>query len=141
MNGPQRGAINYEKFKAFVVLRDTEGDWVDYTRGFSLNKSEIARELGFHNSIWGDNPDIRDLYIATECRLQNDGILKKKTISTITGNISATQEDKLSKHKQRINFLEQQNQALLAVNHELKEKLERYGMIDEYLLETGRLPR
>jgi hypothetical protein len=137
-NGPQIAARNTAKFSAWVAERQAADDWASYVRMDQLNRTEIARECGFAVSVLRQNPAVKDALARLERDLAAHGILPRQDKSDAPERHSATAA---GRDKQRLNQMEQQKQALRAENDGLRAQLKRYGLLDEFLLETGRLPR
>jgi hypothetical protein len=46
-------------FESWIAERQWAGDWQDYIRAGTINRSEVAKECGFPRSSWGSNPKPR----------------------------------------------------------------------------------
>lgn len=137
-SGAQIAKANARKSDAWVNERHAAGDWQSYIRGDKLNRTEIALECGFAKSVLQQNPSVKQALAVVEHDLQARGILKSRSGDT-AGDTRA--HNTATRDKQRLNQLEQQNHALKAEIDALKEQLKRYGLMDEFLLESGILPR
>ena len=62
-NGQTIGNENFEKFEAWVAQRKKQNDKLDYIRNGKLNRSEVAKELGFGRSVFAQNPAVKELAI------------------------------------------------------------------------------
>ena len=60
-NGQTIGNENFEKFEAWVAQRKKQNDKLDYIRNGKLNRSEVAKELGFSRSVFAQNPAVKEL--------------------------------------------------------------------------------
>jgi hypothetical protein len=139
-NGQQIAAHNIKAFHAWVAERRAANDWVSYIRRDQINRTEIARECGFAVSVLRQNPVVKDALARLEQDLEKQGVLhpqeKEKTTAPEPQSLAGGSRD-----RQRLTQLEQQNHVLRAENDGLRAQLKRYGMLDEFLLVTGRLPR
>lgn len=151
-NGQQLAAENLQKFANWVADRDSAGDWIDYIRRGKLNRSNIAKECVFADSVFRQNPAVRNTLIALEGRLRSEGVLTQSEDEKCTNrppqpNHQGLQEQDLqrrfmqakAKADERIKALEERNAVLIAELNELRQKLNRYQFIDDHLSETGRL--
>ena len=62
-NGQTIGNENLEKFQAWIDQRKKQNDKLDYIRNGKLNRSEVAKELGFGRSVFAQNPAVKELAI------------------------------------------------------------------------------
>ena len=53
-----RGAENATKWDRFVKKCDKDGSWHDWISGSRLNKTRIAKHLGFSKDVFDDNPNV-----------------------------------------------------------------------------------
>ena len=60
-NGQTIGNENFEKFEAWVAQRKKQNDKLEYIRNGKLNRSEVAKELGFSRSVFAQNPAVKEL--------------------------------------------------------------------------------
>ena len=60
-NGQTLGNENLEKFQAWIAQRKKQNDKLDYIRNGKLNRSEVAKELGFSRSVFAQNPAVKEL--------------------------------------------------------------------------------
>lgn len=137
-SGQDIAKANTAKFEAWIMEHYHADDWPSYVRGGKLNRSEIARECGFAKSVFGQNPKVKEALAAVERDLTKRGILRPG------GNEAAADRQAsaaISRLRQRLNQLEQQNHELRAQLDEAKETLRRYALMDEFLQKTGRCPR
>lgn len=137
-SGRQIAKENKERFDAWVMERYQARDWSAYVRGGKINRTEIARECGFARSVMEQNPAIKQALADVERDLADQGVLNP---SVPTVAVAPSAEARTERERQRLQQLEQQNQMLRAENDRLKDLLERYQLMDEYLQDTGRLPR
>jgi len=137
-SGSEIARENEAKFKSWVQERYASDDWISYVRGEKLNRSEIARECNFAKSVLRQNPAVKSELQRLEENLSQAGVLSPATNQRDANHLSET---RATSDKRRLNLLEQQNQALLAEIASLKEQLKKFSLLDDYLSETGRLPR
>jgi hypothetical protein len=137
-SGQQIARENAKKFDNWVLERYTANDWPAYVRANKLNRTEIARECGFAKAVFGQNPAIKAALAKVEEDLLHRSILQPEPPGVPPPQQADARADRL---KQRLNQLEQRNQALRAENDALKMLLKRYRLLDEFLLDSGRLPR
>lgn len=148
-SGVHIGAANLRLLLNWVEQRYAAGDWDDYVRGGKLNKSEIAAECGFARSVFAQNPAIKTAVQGLEKELQGKGILDAiKASQNASDGITedATNESlnqramaAKSKAEARVKALEEQNAALNAEVHDLRQQLTHFRHLDEHLMKTGRL--
>ena len=55
------GRENLEKFQLWIAERKSQNDYLDYVRAGKLNRSEVAKELGFGRSVFAQNLSIKEL--------------------------------------------------------------------------------
>ena len=143
------GAINLQKFEAWIKDRDMASDWVDYIRGGKLNRTEVAQECGFGTPAFRQNPSIANALEALEERLLALGFtarakdaLTATSGATDAATVQAADLRILSSKtsaERRVKAVEEQNAALKAENRDLREQLKKYKFLDEHLATTGRL--
>lgn len=146
VSGRDVAVVNANRFSRWVAERETAADWVEYTRGDKLNRSEVATECGFALSVLRQNPAVRSALEALESRLRDQGILKAsapgETAKTNDPATLATDRRIMSAKSQadqRVKALEEQNAALRAENRELRDRLRQLEHVDAHLAATGRL--
>ena len=117
-NGQQIANENLIKFEKWIAQRKKQNDKIDYIRNGKLNRSEVAKELGFGRSVFAQNPAVKEL----AAKLDNDwGKLKPaipKTVRELTearelaNNKVKRTESANSKHLEKIAMLEAENRQL-----------------------------
>ena len=117
-NGQQIANENLVKFEKWIAQRKKQNDKIDYIRNGKLNRSEVAKELGFGRSVFAQNPAVKEL----AAKLDNDwGKLKPaipKTVRELTearelaNNKVKRTESANSKHLEKIAMLEAENRQL-----------------------------
>lgn len=129
----EKGNPSYEQFREYVYRNN-------------LSRAEIKRELNFGDSTLKTNRGAVTALKDIEDKLRAAGILPPKDEKPTNQKPEDMPEKDRGKaqsnhDKQRLNQLEQQNAALRAEVFDLKAKLKELNVIDEFLLETGRMPR
>jgi hypothetical protein len=143
-NGKQKGEKNLRSFQEWAASKRPE-EFGEYVFRGQLNRNEIAKEIGFGKSALTQNPNIKDELAALEDTLRSKGILpplrRTEPQNSEQPHVRDRDATKRAQDKSRLNTLEQQNASLLAENRALKEQLRVHNILEEFLLETGRLPR
>ena len=134
------GNQNFEKFESWYAEREQLGDLKQYLNNGKLNKSEIAKELGFGRSVWSQNAQVKDLASAINAKLAKKlSIVANKQTNEANHarekanqKVAKTQADN-SKLLQKIAMLEEENRQLkLQLN-----KLEDFKTAREAFIEAG----
>ena len=137
-SGRQKAEENHQAFIRWIYSKDT-AEIRQYARGSKLNRTEIAKECGFAKSVLRQNPKVKKALEYFENDSRNKGILCSETSDepkvVIAGGVSNRAISR------RLQAVEEQNAALKAEVKKLKQKLSQYGLLEEILLETGRIPR
>ncbi len=137
-SGRQKAEENYRAFIYWIASKDNT-EIRQYARGSKLNRTEIAKECGFAKSVLQQNPKVKKALEYFENDLRNKGILCSETGDkpkvVIAGGVSNRAISR------RLQAVEEQNAVLKAEVKKLKQKLSQYGLLEEILLETGRIPR
>ncbi|MCL4822636.1 MAG: hypothetical protein KJZ57_00335 [Anaerolineales bacterium] len=144
LSGQQIAKDNILKFNVWVVERERANDWQDYLRGGKLSRSEIAAECGFALSVLRQNPAIKEALQALEEGLAARGILLVKETAPGASNKAASEKatDKRilaakAKVEARVKALEEQNATLKAEVRDLRDRLNHFKHLDDYLARTG----
>lgn len=158
-SGRQIAQLNLERFKQWIVERETAADWIDYVRGEKLNRTEIAVECGFAKSVLQQNPSVKAELDLLEVRLRLSGAFgtpSEPRTSTGAGSaacfggyrpddVAAAQTSvrralaAKAKAESRVKSLEEQNGTLRAEIRDLRDRLSKLDMLDDHLGRTGRL--
>lgn len=140
-NGAQRAAENVTLFQAWVAEREQQNDICDYIRGGKINRSEIAKELGFSRSVFSQNPTIKKM--AEKCDIRWCSREEKEQKVRPLGEVEASRQRAITKAKHvessNLKLLEEITQ-LEAENRRLKVKLEElkaYRSARETFVELG----
>lgn len=144
-NGQQIAEENLAAFLAWAASK-SDGDYREYAHRGKLKRAEIATECGFGKSALTQNPAIRSALENLEAELRAAGILPPMAASLPTGQkaVPALREPDAKQRQrdgQRLNSLEQENAALRAELQAAKQMLNRHTLMNEFLEETGRMPR
>ena len=133
-----------DDFEAFCDERDASGDWQKYVArgGDKLNRTEIAKELGFARSVWGSND------VLSEKLNEREAVLRSKDILTSiqevdTKSIKAESDRRgrfLSQSNSRVKSLEQQLAAVTVERDDLKRRVDRLEFLEHHMMTTGRVP-
>lgn len=143
-NGPQLAEENVRKFATWAAGQ-TDEDFRSMARRGVLSRTDIAAECGFAKSVLSQNPRIRDSLKELEEQLRRRGVLPKP-VAEATGSPSELRTRQVegvssARDAERLKRLEQENASLRAELTEVKRALSRYGVLQDALAETGRLPR
>lgn len=144
MPGPGReeNDDNYQAIATWAASK-TDDDFRQMVFRGSLNRSDIVKECGFARSVLTQNPRVKAFLEALEHDLRSRSVLppleEKAPDSGLPMRPAGS--GKAVMNEQRLKHLEEQNAALKAENKDMKEKLARYGLLEEALAETGRIPR
>lgn len=144
-NGQQIAEENLAAFLAWSTSK-SDGDFKEYVHRGKLKRSEIATECGFGKSALTQNPAIRSALENLEVELRATGILPPLVASLPASQrpepaLRDTEAKQRRQDGQRLNSLEQENAALRAELQAAKQMLDRHALINEFLEETGRMPR
>ncbi|WP_338920891.1 VPA1267 family protein [Pseudomonas silesiensis] len=144
-NGQQIAEENHAAFLAWSTSK-SDGDFREYVYRGKLKRSEIATECGFGTSALTQNPAIRSALNNLENELRAAGILPPLVASLPAGQraepaLRDTEAKQRRQDGQRLNSLEQENAALRAELQAAKQMLDRHALINDFLEETGRMPR
>lgn len=144
-------ASGKENLKNFIdwQVGKTNADYKEYVYDNKmLNQSAISRELGFGRKAFKENEGLIQALDKLEKRLREEKVILKEKLEAQKGeqrseDLPARDRDKAqsNRDKQRLNQLEQQNAALRAQVFDLKAKLKELNVLDEFITETGRMPR
>jgi hypothetical protein len=143
MSNP-KSVINFNKFEEWKKQRDKFCDWEDYVLQdkLALNKMMAARDMGLDRKRITENKKIYKAWLNIEENLRLKGILEiNNQASSQKLNRAAQPSDKTKtkalpeKSADTENELQNLKQQLEKSNKKLK-KLE---MLEEYLMQTGKL--
>lgn len=145
-SGRQLAQENYETFVAWMSAK-TDGDFVEYAFRGKLKRRDIANECGFGKSALTQNPLIRNALDNLESRLRSAGLLGSAEGATEEGDGSRPAEPVVRCSRaerldmRRLAALEQENAALRVELQQAKALLQRFKLMEQFVIETGRLPR
>ena len=166
LSGRQIAPQYVERFKSWIVERESAGDWDDYVRFDKLNRSEIAKECDFLRSVFRTNPGVERTLVDLEARLRAEGVLPAVGGSVVasgtdpgsgnadleSGRVVAVGEPAAelalrraigakANAEKRAKALEAQNATLRAEVNHLRDQVRKLNFMDDQLARTGRLPR
>lgn len=143
-SGQQLAEQNVQAFATWVASK-SDADFRNIASRGVLSRKEIAKECSFAKSVLDQNPRIKTALRTLEDDLRARGVLPKAVergpetlsapLSREAGRLKAAQ------NAERLRRLEQENASLKAEVAELKRVLERYDVIRDALIQTGRVPR
>lgn len=143
-SGQQLAEENALRFSAWVASM-TDADYRNLTIRGVLSRTEIAAECGFAKSALSQNPRIRSALKKLEDELRERGVLpplaSEDELHAAELGPRRAESARAARDAERLSRLELENAILKAENAELKRVLGRYGVMQEVLAETGRLPR
>lgn len=141
-NGQQLAKQNHQAFMAWVMSKN-DNDFREYVYRGKLKRSEIAAECCFGKSALTQNPEIRKALEELENDLRARSVLPALKQSHNREILPMRDRDAMQRmrDRQRLNTLEQTNALLNAKVKALEDKLKKLNAMDDYLMETGRLPR
>lgn len=140
-SGKETGAESVKKFMDWQIGK-TDADYKEYVyQNKMLNQSAIARELNFGRKAFKENEVLFTALETLEKRLRKEKVILKEKLKPENLPEHDRNKVQLNRDKQRLNQLEQQNAALRAQVFNLKAKLKELNIIDEFITETGRMPR
>jgi len=117
-NGQQIANENLAKFEAWIAERNAQNDKLDYIKNGKLNRSEVAKELGFGRSVWYQNPAVKELVAKLDSEWGKLKPAIPKTVRELTearelaNNKVKRTESANSKHLEKIAMLEAENRQL-----------------------------
>ena len=141
-NGQQLAKQNYQAFMAWAASKNDD-DFREYVYRGKLKRAEIAAECCFGKSALTQNPQIRKALEKLEDDLRARSVLPllKQSHDREIPPMRDRDAVQRMRDKQRLNILEQTNALLNAKVKALEAKLKELNALDDYLKETGRLPR
>lgn len=140
-NGQQAAEQNLAAFTTWASSKSDE-DFKEYVHNGKLKRAEIASECLFSRSALVQNPAIKKALESLEDGLRERGLLP--SISTPSNKEPQQRDTGVNQRRMdsaRLNSLEQENAALRAELKQAKALLDRHKLINEFLVETGRMPR
>lgn len=147
MNGQEAAEAYLNKFEEWAADK-SDADFRSLARGGKLSRQEIFKGCGFGRSVLTQNPRVRAALAELEVKLRKRGVLSELA-EQLAGEDGVDEPEPLRQMGQaenaavqaRLNDLEQRVQLLLAENADLRNRLARFGHIENVLASTGRLPR
>ena len=117
-NGQQIANENLVKFEKWIAQRKAHGDKLEYIRNGKLNRTEVAKELGFGRSVFAQNPAVRELALKLDDQWGKLKPAIPKSVRELTearelaNNKVKRTESANSKHLEKIAMLEAENRQL-----------------------------
>ena len=136
-SGKQLGKDHADRVRAWIAERDAIGDCLEYERGGKVNRTALCAELDFARSVTIQNPAVRASLLEAEGRWY--GIRQAGTAAQDAARERA--EHRSVRLQRALNQALDENARLKSEISLLREKLKKYGVLDEMLAETGRIPR
>lgn len=138
-NGQQLAERNYVRFVNWMNEK-AEADFKQYVHGGQLKRRKIARECEFAESVLRSNPRIKAALANLENNLRKSNILPPAVHGT--GSLGTDQlASGIPIEYKRLKKMEEENTSQKAEIMKLKDYIERYKLIEEYMSETLRMPR
>lgn len=138
------GNQNFKLFSEWHAQRAIDGDLNDYVRNGKLNKSEIAKELGFGRSVFSQNPQVKELAAGIDANLARK---HEKAVTKETKELTEARE----KADNRVARTEASNSKLLEKIAQLEEEnrqlklqlsnIEEFKTAREAFIEAGAVLR
>ena len=136
-SGKRLGKNHAERVQAWIAERDAMGDYREYERGGKVHRTILCAELDFARSVTTQNPAVRASLLEAERRWY--GTPHGSTDAHDAARDRA--EHKSVRLQRALNRALDENARLKSEISLLREKLKKYGVLDEILAETGRIPR
>ena len=141
----------YDEYLLWVGGRTAE-DFLGYVKNvrgvIKLSHSGILKDAGISESLARSNPHIKDHLEGMESELVELGHIPAPvdqdtpdTSDTPEKDNKPTKPSRSARDKRRIEELEQEVARLKLERNDAREALDRYGMLEQYMSETLRLPR
>jgi hypothetical protein len=142
MNGQQLAEQYFATFLTWTSSKSDEEFRAMAFRG-QLNRQEVSKECGFSKSALWQNPRIKDALKLLEIGLRVRGILPPLAENEpISEPLPPTGDTKhIMVDKARLKRLESENASLRAELSQLRADLVKFKLMEQYMAETGRLPR
>jgi len=133
-NGKQRGAENVVNVAEYLDRLDRTGELVPLNPDGSPNYSEIARHCGFGRQVFYTNETARAL---VEQRIQRfTESRESRKVKTALHRVDA-QDRHIQRIEEKVATLSAEVEALRRQNHDLRERLRQYEVMEE-VLDVGR---
>lgn len=139
-NGTLLGKQYSQDWSSFVEKRNRNNDWQNWLWGSKINKSKVAKHIGFSIDVFDDNPDV-DVHVV-EKDLVEKGIINPNTEKNVTANLkektklSSMESARLKKLEESSNLLQVDLQNLASV---LMKKQNEITVVNFTLPEQKRL--
>ena len=120
-----------------------ENDIKEFMRRGAINKTAIAKELGFSKSTFGSNKRLKKVLSIIDASISSGsnkiGANYPNTMRSVSDSIENSKL--INELNKRVLELEHVNASLKVQVLDLKSKLKNLKYLDDYLDENGRIPR
>lgn len=142
LSGQQKSEQNFLTFMQWGEAKTDAEFRAMVVRG-QLSRQDIAKECGFAKSVLAQNPRVKEALKTLEQRLRFRGILPPlaETESSDSPLPPTGDTHRVMVDKARLKRLESENASLRVELTQLRERMARYELLEQYMAETGRLPR
>lgn len=131
-------------FAAWVASKTDDDYRAMVSRGV-LKRKEVAKECGFGTSVLDQNPGVKAALRELEVDLRKRGVLPPVAVPDADApQVPLVREPGRARavaEAERLRRLEQENASLRAEVAELKRAVEKFSVLRDALVVTGRLPR
>jgi hypothetical protein len=135
-SGPQKGAENAERLRAYLAGLGGEGRALP-ERGGKVNVSAIAMACGFDRNVLYTNPAARALLEGALSTLGLEGPGRAREAPAPAAGPDP-RDRRINQLEQANASLKAENGALRAERNNLRERLRRLEHIEAHMVETGR---
>lgn len=142
LSGQQKSEQNFITFMQWGESK-SDGEFRAMVMRGQLSRQDIAKECGFAKSVLAQNPRVKEALKALERRLRSRGILPPLAESEPSSEplLSASDTQRVMVDRARLKRLESENASLRAELTQVRADLGKYKFMEQYMAETGRLPR
>lgn len=143
-SGRQLAEKNVLAFNSWIASK-TDSDLRPIVNRGVLSRKAIAQECGFAKSALDQNPRIKTALWELEQNLRARGVLPPLVERTSElqspPHVRDSRQPSVTQDAEQFRQLENENADLKAEVTELKRSLERFSVLRDALVSTGRLPR
>ena len=136
-SGREIAKVYAARVEEWIAERDAAQDYLDYERDGKVNRAELCAELDFGRSVVSQNPNVRELLQEAECRWYEPRNTTRKAQEAARERA----ESKATRTSRELSIALDEAAKLKAENTLLRKRLQKFEMLDQILIETGRLPR
>lgn len=137
-SGRQLAQIYAQRFEDWIAERTERRDWLDYSVKGSLNREEIAREIGCSRSVIGSNKAIKTRLEALEADLREQEILGQPRNPQNRPQEAADAPQGPDPRDTRIKQLEERLATSLAECASLRQRVRQLEAVQDEMVPTGR---